>query len=174
MNAQIACALILLLLMVAILSRAAWMKFETGDTPCTYKLFAVRDKLIRLVIDKRIARDDPYFDAMYQNVTIMLRSSRLISGPSGWPLAAWSGKMFAHKPEAGARLRALPTGRFPDELVPIAEELSHAMRHVAENHFGIFLQWDASRREALKIRKEQAKEFLKLLNTTPGPRASAY
>jgi hypothetical protein len=163
MNTQVAYAFVLAFLTFAILVRAFWLKVETGDIPCTYKLFAVRDALIRLVVEGKIRRDDPYFDAMYRNVTIMLRSSRLISGPAGWPLAAYSGRIFARQPNKGAKLVQLPSGELPKPLVPVTDELHCALSHLVDNHFGVFLQVDMNRREAIKIRKEQARQFLSLL-----------
>lgn len=160
-------AAILAGLALLVLLRALWLKIETDDIPCTYKLFAARDRLIRLVVQGKIDRDDPFFVAMYSNVNTMLCSSRLLSGPHGWPLAAYSGKLFAHDPGNGAKLQHLPRGNFPEALEPIAAELQTALKHLKDNHLGIYIQIDTKRREARKIQKEQAKQFLELLPTIP-------
>jgi hypothetical protein len=157
----VALAITLLLVLV----KAAWVHLETGDLPCTYKLFAARDQLIRLVVEGKISRDDPYFHSMYTNVNTLLRSSRLISGPVGWPLAKYSGQVFAHQPSKGAKLVQFPGGNIPKVLLPIANDMSHALRHLVDNHMGIWLQTDSIRRELIKIHKEQAKQFLVNLPT---------
>ena len=159
---QIAYAGILAFLTLAVLLRALWLKVETDDIPCTYKLFAARDALIRLVVEGEIRRDDPFFVSLYNNVNTLLCSSRLLAGPHGWPLAEYSGKVFARQPESAAKLTRLPPGQLPEALEPVAADLQQALQHLVENHFGIWLQIDASRREARKIQKAQAKQFLQL------------
>ncbi len=163
---QIAYATILAGLTFLVLLKAIWLKVETDDPACTYKLFAARDALIRLSVEGKIQRDNPFFAAMYSNINILLCSSRILSGPTGWPLAKWSGKVFAHHPNSGAKLKNLPAGDLPDVLVPINSVLHVALRHLTDNHFGIFLQINSGRREARKIQKQQAKEFLQLLPET--------
>jgi hypothetical protein len=162
---QVFCAAMVAGLALLVLIRALWLKVETDDIPCTYSLFAARDALIRLVVEGKIERDDPFFISLYDNVNALLRSSRLLSGPHGWPLAQYTGKVLAHKPYGASRLTQLPPGQFPDVLEPVTQDLQKALRHLIDNHLGIYLQKDASRREARKIQKEQAKEFLKLLPT---------
>lgn len=159
----VAYAALLALVTFAVLARALYLKLETDDIPSTYRLFAARDALVRLVIEKKIDRNDPYFDVMYTNVVLLLRSSRLLSGPSGWPLAHYSGKVFARHPDAGAKLRALPPGPMPDVLCPIADDLAAALHHLLQNHFGIYLQRDTRRREAIKLQKQKARQFLDIL-----------
>ena len=85
---QVMYAFSLALLTFAMLMRTLIMKVTTDDLPSTYKLFAVRDSLVRLVVEGTVSRTDPYLFAMYENVVILLRSSRLMSGPEGWPVAA--------------------------------------------------------------------------------------
>ncbi len=160
---QVAYAAILAGLTLVVLLRAIWLKVEIDDLPCIYRLFAARDALIRLVVEDKIDRNDPYFSAMYSNVNILISSSRLLSGPHGWPLAEWSGKVFAHEPEAGAKLKKLPHGDLPEALLPVAADLQGALKHLTDNHFGIFVQTNSARREARKIQKAQAKAFLELL-----------
>ncbi len=160
---QIAYAAILAGLTFVVLVRAIWLRVEVADLPCIYKLFAARDALIRLVVEGKIQRNDPYFVAMYANVNTLICSSRLLSGPHGWPLAEWSGKVFAHVPGSGAKLQKLPEGELPEALVPVASDLQGALKHLTNNHFGVIIQINTRRREARKIQKAQAKAFLELL-----------
>jgi hypothetical protein len=160
---QLAYAGILASLALVVLLRAAWLKVETDDVPCTYKLFAARDALIRLVVEGRLRRDDPFFVSLYGNVNVLLCSSRLLSGRPGWPLAEYTGKVFAHQPGSSRPLIKLPPGKLPSALEPVANDLQQALQHLVENHFGIWLQIDANQREARKIQKEQARQFLQLL-----------
>src|SRR5260370_960360 len=120
---QIAYAAILAGLALVVLLRALWLKVETDDIPCTYKLFAARDALIRLVVEGKIQRTDPFFVSLYNNVNALLCSSRLLSGPHGWPLAQYSGKVFARQPDAGKKLTRLPPGHLPEVLEPVASNL---------------------------------------------------
>jgi hypothetical protein len=160
MTIQVAYAAILALVTFAVLVRAVYLAIETDDIPSTYKLFAARDALIRLVVEGKIDRNDPHFDAMYSNVTTILRSCRLLSGPRGWPLAHFSGVVFARNPAAGAKLVKMPSGSMPPVLCPIAEDITGALKHLADNHLGLVLQRDAARREVRKQQKERARQFL--------------
>ena len=134
------------------------------DPPSIYKLFALRDKLIRLVVDKEIARREPHFDAIYKNVNILLGGCRRLSGPKGWMIAEEDGKHLAHHPDDYVKLFKLPTSAPPTQLEPAFLELRDALEHIIGHHFGLYLLMDERRREQTKIQKAHAAELLKMLH----------
>jgi len=52
MNLQVLAAMLVMFFMVGLLIEAGIFYFRHVDPACTYKLFAVRDKIIRLNVDK--------------------------------------------------------------------------------------------------------------------------
>ena len=153
------------LLMAGLLAEALMFRAIHRDMPSLYKLFAVRDKLIRLVVEKKIDRYEPHFDALYRNVTILLQSSRCISGPGGWKLAEMQGKHLAYHPHGGQTLAVIPEQSLPENLSPVVGELREALEHLIGNHFGVIVQVNSHRRELARIQKEQAKALLKMIHT---------
>ena|SRR5579863_9117147 len=153
-------------LMAGLLIEVAIFRALHDDPPATYKLFAVRDRLIRVVVDGKIDRHEPHFDALYRNVTILLRASRCLSGPDGWNLAKAQGKYFAHHPGAGEKLTSLPRQELPETLQPAVSELREALEYLIGHHFGIIVQIDSKRLEVAKIQKEQAKALLRMMPNT--------
>jgi hypothetical protein len=151
--------------MVGLYIEALVFRAFHDDPPSTYKLFAVRDMLIRLVVEKKIDRDEPHFDAFYENVNTFLRASRAIAGPKGWPIADASGKWLAHHPRPQNTLRPVPTETLPDAMRPAVEELRPALEYLVRNHFGFFVHWDSHRRELIHMQREQAKELLRMMPT---------
>jgi hypothetical protein len=158
-------AMLLALFMLILLIEAAVFKMNNADLPCSYRLYAVRDKLIRLNVEGKIARDDPYFNALYENVNMLLRCSREISGPDGWPRAAAIGQHLAHRPQDGIRAR-FPQ-HVPEPLSEVSNEVREALQHLVSNHFGIFIQMDTTRRVRAKIQKARAKEVLSEMPVVP-------
>lgn len=149
------------LLMAGLLTEALIFRAIHADLPSIYKLFALRDKLVRLVIEGKIDRHEPHFDALYTNVTLLLESSRSISGPHGWHVAEAQGKYLAHDPGV-ARTPAVPPDRtMPESLLPVIEELRAALEHLIDNHLGVLVQLNSHRREAARIQRAQAKALLK-------------
>lgn len=140
------------------------------DPPSIYRLFALRDKLIRLVVDEEIPRREPHFDAIYKNVNIILAGCRRLSGPGGWMVAEEDGKHLAHHPHDHIELLELPTGAPPAQLQPIFPELRDALEHIVDRHFGLYLLMDERRREQSRIQKAQAEELLKMLRSPDGLR----
>lgn len=157
-------------LMGGLLVEARIFRALHDDPPSIYKLFALRDKLIRLVVDKEIARREPHFDAIYKNVNILLAGCRRLSGPKGWTIAEEDGKHLAHHPYDHVKLLELPTGAPPAPLESVLFELRDALEHIIGHHFGLYLLIDVRRREQAKIQKSHAKELLKMLH---GPTACA-
>jgi hypothetical protein len=147
------------LLMAGLFVEALIFRALHDDPPATYKLFAVRDRLIRLVAERKVDPNDPTFQAIYRNITILLRSTRCLSGPSGWEVAEQQGKALAHGAQA-QRLEKVPRRELSSEFQPVMNELGAALHHLLNNHFGIFVQMDTKRREIGRMQKQQAKELL--------------
>src|SRR5579862_6372992 len=59
-----------------------------GDPNATYRLYAIRDRLIESVVFKGVDRENPWLVALYENVNCVLLHSNLLGGPTGWSLAA--------------------------------------------------------------------------------------
>lgn len=134
-----------------------------GDLPSTYKLFALRDKLIRLAVEGKIDRHEPHFDALYKNVNILLTGCRHLSGPAGWLAAEAAGRRLAIYASDENALSEIPRGVVPDALEPVLNELRAALMHVANNHFGLVVMIDARRRQLARMHKERARQFLKMM-----------
>jgi hypothetical protein len=134
-----------------------------GDLPSTYKLCALRDKLIRLVVEGKIDRHEPHFDALYRNVNILLAGCRHLSGPAGWRAAEVAGRRLALYASDEAALSEIPRGVIPEALAPVLNELRAALVHVADHHVGLVLMVDARRRELARMHKERARQFLKMM-----------
>ncbi len=151
------------LLMFGLLIEAGIFRALHDDAPAAYKLFAVRDKLIRLVIEQKIGRREPHLDALYHNVNVLLIGCRLLSGPDGWMLAETHGKRLAHRADQKEQLARLPREAPPEVLDSVVDELREALEYVVAHHFGLFLLLDERRRELTRIQKARAKELLQMM-----------
>ena len=165
MTSPVLVAAIAAALMFGLLIEVAIFAWRRDDPPSTYQLYVVRDKLIRLVVEDKIKRNDPYFDLIYNNVTIMLKASKEISGPDGWPLAAAQGYHLAHRPDASIRITKPAADELPKLLRPVVEELTNALEHLVNNHFGVLLQIDVRKRELARMQRERAKEMIRYFKT---------
>jgi hypothetical protein len=119
-----------------------------GDPSATYKLYAVRDKLIAAVVFKGIDRDNPWLDALYENTNRVLLHSKLQPFPTT-------------SEECPAAIR---------ELVP---ELRAALEHLVHNRRGIGIQMNAQKREQRRIQREAAKKLLQMMLDDPRCRCTA-
>lgn len=147
-------------LAAALLIQALLLRVMHDDQGALYKLFAVRDKLIRLVIEKKVSRYEPYFDVLYRELNLLLRSGRGISGPRSWPVATAQGKHLAHHPEIADRPVQMPANEIPEPLQSVTADLRTALVHLLRRHHGLYLQVSAERREADKIRRARARALL--------------
>jgi hypothetical protein len=120
----------------------------------------VRDKLIRLAVLGKVRRDEHHFDRLYRDLNTLLESSRGISGPDGWPRARVQGRYLAHASECSRRPLRMSIEEFPEPLRPAAIELRLALQHLLRNHHGYYLQINAARREAERVRRSRAKALL--------------
>lgn len=153
--------------MLGVLVIGVTVSMRHGDPSASYKLYAVRDKLVDAVIFRGVPRDDPWFDALYENVNSILMHSKLLSGPKRWPLAVAVGEYQAKYPKSGKPLRPLPEdGECPEAVKEIGCELREALKYLTRNHTGIVLQLNARKREEMRIQKDKAQRFLNMI----GPR----
>jgi hypothetical protein len=154
------------MLMGGLLLEVCILRAIDGDLPSTYKLFALRDKLLRLVVEGKIERHEPHFEALYRNVNILLTGCRHLSGAAGWRAAEVAGRRLALYASDEAALSEIPSGAIPDALEPVLNELRAALVHVTDSRVGLvglILMVDARRRELARMHKERAKQFLKMM-----------
>jgi hypothetical protein len=149
--------------MAGLLIEALLFRAIHADPPSMYRLFAVRDNLIRLVIEGKVERHDPYFEAIYRNVNILIAGCRRLSGPGGWSLAKADGKHLAHRPGEYIELSELPRDSLPESLEPISWQLRDALEHIARHHFGLSVLINANRRESARIQRARANALLRMM-----------
>lgn len=130
------------------------------DQSAAYPLFSVRDKLVRAVVFDGLDRNDPWFDALYKGVNIVLSNSNFVSGPEGWDRAHAIGTMLAQHPDRGVQLPSPPDhGEPPDCLKPLIQETRDALSHLMNNHVGMWFQINAERRVRLRQQRAEAKQL---------------
>ena len=156
--------------MAGLLIEALLFRAIHADPPSMYRLFAVRDNLIRLAIEGKVERHDPYFEAIYRNVNILIAGCRRLSGPNGWWLAKVDGKLVAHHPGEYIELSELPRDSLPASLEPISLQLRGALEHIVHHHFGLSVLVDANRRESARIQRARANALLSMM---PNPACAA-
>ena len=128
----------------------------------------VRDSLIDAVVFKGVPRDDPYFEATYDNVCSILVHSNLLSGPDRWDLAERVGEYLANHPNKVRSLHPWPTeGMPPEHLLPVMKELSDALDYLLTRHIGFVVQMHASLRQQRKLQKEKANTLKDMVQSTP-------
>lgn len=142
----------------AIYCRAVWFSIVQAEKTSSYPLFAVRDRLIAIVVAGDVSRDDPWLTSVYDVVNTMLTISNVIAGPRrGWRRAIAAGRHIAEHPTADPAIE-LPDSIPPEELQPILKDLDGAAAHMINNHAGfVLLQLYGRAREA-QLRKQKAKE----------------
>jgi len=158
------------LFMAGLLIEALLFRAIHADPPSMYRLFAVRDNLIRLVIEGKVQRHDPYFEAIYRNVNILIAGCRRLSGPDGWSLAKADGKHLAHHLGEYVELSELPRNSLPASLEPISWQLRGALEHIVHHHFGLSVLINANRRESARIQRARANALLRMM---PDPACAA-
>lgn len=139
------------------------------DPPATYKLYRVRDKLIRLVSEGKIDRDDPAFDQVYRNVSLLLVYGHLLCGPDGWANANRVGRRLAQYENDPGKGRIIPVSEFPEALKEVTPDLEDALKHLAKNHIGFSTLLSARQREIRRIQRENAQRFLERMRGRTAP-----
>lgn len=155
------------LLLLGFLAIAVILSVAYGDSSASYRLFAVRDKLIRLDIAGEIDSDDPWFEHTYHQVNDLLQCSYMLSGARGWLVADEAGKRFA---ERRFRARAMADGeadqevdrlntRPPEALLPALEELDEALDQLLNTHMGWVFLLNSASRQYRKMYKQRARKL---------------
>jgi hypothetical protein len=93
----------------------------------------VRDKLIEACVFKDVSREDPWLDALYENVNSVLLHSNMLGGPPHWSLAVAVWRYQAAHPGAHKTLMPFPTDkeRCPEAIRAIASVLRKALEHLS-------------------------------------------
>lgn len=74
-----------------------------------------------------------------------------------------AGRRLAKCPHCRVDLVDVPNGDAPGIPEPVVEELRRALVHLLENHYGLFVVWGPRRRELIGMRKERARELLRMM-----------
>lgn len=98
----------LLIFLVGVLVIANAVTLRHGDPTATYQLYAVRDKLIEACVFEGVSRDNPWLDALYENVNSVLLHSNMLGGPPRWSLAVAVGRYQAAHPGDHKKLKPFP------------------------------------------------------------------
>lgn len=167
--------------LAGVLAIAVVLYFRHGDSSASYKLFALRDRLIRLNIEKKVSADDPWFRYTYDGVNSLLWCSNALSGVDGWMVAKIAGKKVAKSAfdeECGKVVRPRKEsgidGNPPEELVPVFHSLRDALDDLLNSHIGWMTFHNSRAREYVRLYKTQAKELDTVVSHALGNRAHAH
>lgn len=152
---------------------AAVLRIREADSIASYPLFAVRDALVAKVVFEGVPRDDVWVETLYRLLNDLLTYSHVVSGPGlGWSIAQEAGKRAARmRLDANSWPGPLPVHEpMPTALGPVLESLRDALQVLVKQHIGVNLQTNANRREALRLKREAARELCRQLG---GPRPCA-
>lgn len=130
------------LLMGGLLIEALIFRAIHAYPPSKSKLDAVRDKLLRALIEEKIDRHEPHFAAIYRNVNIL---------------------SAAYHTGDDEELAAFPREPIPASLQPIVWQLRGALEFIVERHFALNTLINSHRRELLRTQKARARKFLQML-----------
>jgi len=153
-------------LMAGLLVEVAIFRAVYDDQSCTSQLSSVCDKLIRLVVDGKVDRDEPHFEALYRNVNSLLSVCHQLSGLDGWKLAKADARPRAHHSGDGVTLAPLPPNEIPSALAPIVDELRVALEHIVARRSGLHLLMNGRVRELSKLQKARARALLEIVAST--------
>jgi hypothetical protein len=162
----LAAAVGLAIFLFGVLVIATLVTMRHGDPSACYKLYAIRDRLIDASVFEGVPRDNPWLEALYENVNSILLHSNILGGPKGWPIAVAVGEYQGSNPNAGKKLRELPKddGDCPEAIRGLRSDLQAALQHLTNNHMGLFLQVDGYERAQKRVQREKAKSLLKMIN----------
>lgn len=157
--------ILLLIFLVGVLVIAYAVTLRHGDPSATYQLYAVRDRLIEASVFEGVPRDNPWLDALYENVNSVLLHSNMLGGPPRWSLAVAVGRYQAARPGAIKMLMPLPADaeQCPQAIRSIAPNLKTALEHLSRNHMGVMLQMSSHEREQRRIQRQKAKDLLQMM-----------
>jgi hypothetical protein len=156
---------LLVIYLAGVLIVAIGVTMRHGDPSAMYRLYAIRDELIDLVVFKGVDRENPWLDALYENVNRVLLHSNLLGGPTGWSRAAGAGHLEADDTVARTTLHPFPTDseECPEVIRALAPELRAALECLLRNHLGIGIQMNAQERKRRRIQREDAQNLLLMM-----------
>jgi hypothetical protein len=162
----LATEIVLAVFFFGILLIAVSVTTRHGDPSASYRLYAVRDKLISACVFEGVPRDNPWLETLYANVNSVLLHSNLLGGPKGWPLAVAVGQYQASRPRVARKLIPLPENDedCPATIRALQPELRSALEHLSNHHMGFYLQVNAHARAQRRIQREKAKHLLRMMN----------
>jgi hypothetical protein len=157
--------MMLAILLAGVLLVAIGVTMQHGDSRAMYRLYAIRDELIDLVVFKGVDRENPWLDALYGNVNRVLLHSNLLGGPAGWSSAAIVGRLQANDPVGEAKLHPFPATSedCPEVIRALAPELRAALKDLLRNHLGIGIQLNARERAQRRIQRQNARTLLQMM-----------
>ena len=150
-------------LMAGLFIEALIFRAMHTDHPSIYRLFAVRDKLVRLVVEGKIDRHEPHFEVLYANVSLLLESGRRFGGPHGRDLVQALGNYHTDHPGRGHTQTMPPVQEVPESLLPLVTELRAALEDLIHSRVGVIVRLDSRRRGAARIRQARAKALLRMI-----------
>lgn len=117
---------------------AVGVTMKHRDSSATYKLDAVRDKLVGMCVFDGVARDNQWLEILYSNVSSILRKS-------------------AHG------LTPLPEGeKCPPEICALQTDLRDALDDLLRHRTRLFLGTSRERGQK-RLQREQAKKLLEMI-----------
>lgn len=150
--------------MAGLLIVALGVTTRHGDPSATYRLYAIRDRLIASVVFNGVERENPWLVALYENINRVLQHSNLLGGPIGWSRAAAAGHSQA-TPVGRATLQPFPSDSetCPQQLQALTPELRSALEHLLRNHLGFGIYLTAQDRMRRRAQRENAKALLRMM-----------
>jgi hypothetical protein len=117
---------------------AAGVTMKHRDSSATYKLDAVRDRLIRICVFDGVPRDNQWLEMLYSNVsTILIKDAR--------------------------KLTPLPESeKCPPEICALQPDLREALEDILRHHTRLFLGNPCERRQK-RLQREQAKSLFEMI-----------
>jgi uncharacterized membrane protein len=139
-------AVVLAFFLFGTLVTAVGVTMRHRDSSATYKLDAVRDRLISTCVFDGIPRDNQWLETLYSNVSsVLLQDAR--------------------------KLCPLPEGeKCPPELCALQPELRDALEHLLRHHKGSFLRMSSPARQQRRRQLEQARNLLEMIEQNGHPR----
>nr|PZN19268.1 MAG: hypothetical protein DIU80_21795 [Chloroflexota bacterium] len=139
---------------------ALYCQIRFGDESAAYPLFAVRDKLIGMVVFDGVDRADPWLDYLYESANAILTGCHVMGGPAGWPRAAAFGERYGGKSsrKTEGSLPSRPDSPLEPRFAAAVEDLEAAVSHLLKHHIGWRTFMSSAERERRRIQRQRARE----------------
>jgi hypothetical protein len=117
---------------------AAGVKMKHGDSSATYKLSAIRDRLVGICVFEGVARNNEWLEILYSNVSsILLKDAR--------------------------KLTPLPENeKCPPEIWALQPDLRDALENLVRHHTRLFFG-NPRERSQKRLQREQAKSLVEMI-----------